>query len=103
MSAEGATTRLGLPDHLDRPLEAWKRKGGRLGLDCLARRGRKACPRLDPDRVLGPPPGAADLAVHEERARPHARRPETLPLVFAWEENLALGSVEQEVGIAARQ
>ena len=58
---------------------------------------------FDPYGVVRPSPGSADLAVDEKRAWPHAGRPETLPLVLARNEKLTLCSVEQEVGIAARQ
>ena len=52
---------------------------------------------------MRPSPGSADLAFDEERAWPHAGRPEPLPLILARNEKLPLCSVEQEVGIAARQ
>ena len=87
------------------------RSAGR-GREAAARRPRlrprralapRTPPGLDPHRVLRPSPGSADLAVDEQRARPDAGRPETLPLVLAWNEKLPLRSVEQEVGVAARQ
>ena len=53
--------------------------------------------------MLRPSPGSADLAFEQERARPHAGRPEPLPLIRPRDEKLPLSSVEQEVGIAARQ
>ena len=74
-----------------------------LGLDRVARSTRETCPGVDPHGVLRPSPGSADLAFDEERAWPHAGRPQTLPLILARNEKLPLCSVEQEVGIAARQ
>ena len=64
---------------------------------------REPSPGVDPHGVLRPSPGSADLAFDEERARPHAGRPEPLPLIRPREEKLPLCSVEQEVGVAARQ
>jgi hypothetical protein len=61
------------------------------------------CPGVDPYRVMRPSPGPADLAFDEERAWPHAGRPKTLPLILARNEKLPFCSVEQKVGIAARQ
>src|SRR5206468_349643 len=81
---------------------AWKRQGVGLGLDRVSLFTREPCPGVDPHRVLCPPPGSADLAFEEDRAWPHAGRPETLPLILAWNEKLPLCSVEQPVGIAAR-
>ena len=64
---------------------------------------REASPGVDPHGVVRPSPGSADLAFDEERAWPHAGRPEQLPLIGPRDEKLPLCSVEQEVGIAARQ
>ena len=55
-------------------------------LDRVARSRERRRPGLDPHGVLRPPPGSADLAVDEERARPDARRPEPLPLILARDE-----------------
>ena len=82
---------------------ARERQGAGLGLDRVARLTRKADQRIDPDRVLRPPPGSADLAFDQQRARPDAGRPEPLALILARNQQLALRSEEQEVGIAARQ
>ena len=54
-------------------------------------RAREASPGLDPHRVLRPPPGSADLAVDEQRARPDAGRPEPFALILARHQQLALG------------
>src|SRR5207249_10490888 len=77
-----------VPDHLDRPVEAWERQGLGLGLDRVAPCARETFPGVDPHGVLRPSPDSADLAFGEERARPDAGRPETLPLVLARNENL---------------
>ena len=53
--------------------------------------------------MLRAPPDAADLAVDEKRARPDARRPETFPPIRVRDEQLPRRSLEQEVGVAARQ
>ena len=74
-----------------------------LGLDRIAHPTCEASPGVDPDGVLRTSPGSADLAFDEERAWPHAGRPEPLPLIRPWDEKLPLSSVEQEVGVAARQ
>ena len=92
-----------VPNHLDRSVDAWKRQGVGLGLDRVARSTRETCPGVDPYGVVRPSPGSADLAFDEERAWPHAGRPETLSLILARNEKLPLCSVEQKVGIAARQ
>src|SRR4051794_14112340 len=105
MSPESTRRRccLCVPNHLDRSFNAWKRQGVGLDLDCVARSARETCPGVDPYGVVGASPGSADLAFDEERAWPHAGRPETLPLILARNEKLPLCSVEQKVGIAARQ
>src|SRR5438874_10856658 len=94
---------LRVPNHLDRSCNAWKRQGVGLGLDRGARSARETCPGVDPYGVVRSSPGSADFAFDEERAWPHAGRPETLPLILARNEKLSLCSVEQKVGIAARQ
>src|SRR5439155_143924 len=54
--------------------------------------------------VLGPSPGAAELALEEQRPGPDARRPQPLAAVLLRDEQRALlGSQEEEVRIAARQ
>ena len=92
-----------VPDDLDLPVEARKRQTARLGFDRVARRAAEARPELDPHGMPRASPGAADLALDEERARPDAGRPESPPLILSGEEELPLGPVEQEVGVAARQ
>src|SRR5205085_5576540 len=94
---------LSVPNHLDRSFNAWEWQGVGLELDRVARSARETCPGLDPHGVMRPSPGSANLAFDEDRAWPHARRPKTLPLVLARNEKLPRGSVEQKVGIAARQ
>jgi hypothetical protein len=64
---------------------------------------RQARPGVDPHGVVRPPPGSPDRAFDEECAWPHAGRPEPPPLIRTWYEKLPLCSVEQEVGVAARQ
>src|SRR5207244_11265850 len=71
--------------------------------DRVARSARETCPGVDPHGVVRPSPGPPDLAFDEERAWPNARRPKTLPLISVRNEKLPLCSVEQKVGIAARQ
>jgi hypothetical protein len=53
--------------------------------------------------VVRPPPRSADLALDQERAGPDARCPEQLALLRRRDEQLPLRSVEEEVGVAARQ
>src|SRR6478672_11683554 len=91
------------PNHLDRSFDARKRQGFGLGLDRLTRSARETCPGVDPHGVVRPSPGTTDLVFDEERAWPHAGRPEPLPLILARKEKLPLCSVEQKVRIAARQ
>ena len=93
----------GVPDHLNWPVDSREGQGAGLGLDCVARLARQASPGVDPYCVVRAPPGSADLAFDEERTGPHARRPEQQPAVGPRHEELPLRSVEQEVGIAARQ
>src|SRR6266550_2263011 len=75
--------RLRAPDDVDRSVDARKRQGAGLGLDRVAGATREACPGFDSHGVLRSPPGSADLAVDEERARPDAGRPELLSQILA--------------------
>src|SRR5215510_10165640 len=80
------------PHHLDGPVEPRERECGGLGLDRVARRTRQAPPRLGAHRVGCAAPRSADLPVHEERAGPHAGRPQLLPLVGPRNQELTLRS-----------
>ena len=84
------------------PREDQRQRAG-LDLDRVARCSREARPGVNSHGVLRPSPRSADLAVDEEGARPHAGRPQKASPIFARHEQLALSSVEQEVGVAARQ
>ena len=64
---------------------------------------REACPAVDSHGMVRPSPRSADLAFDEERAWPHAGRPEPLPLIRPRDQKLPLCPVEQEVGITTRQ
>ncbi len=49
------------------------------------------------------PPRPGDLACHEEGTGPDARCPERIAAVGVRDQEVAIGSLEEEVGVAARR
>src|SRR5215813_5022253 len=90
-----------VPAEDDRSPHVGQRQGRCFRLDSLASRARERLP--DPDRhvLARAPPRADDLALDEDGARPDPRRPEGPAMLGVVNEELPVGSLEQEVRIAA--
>jgi len=75
----------------------------RLRLDRVAFRPRETAPRLDRDVCVRTPPRPDKLPVQEDAARPDARCPERATTVGLGHQELAIGSLKEEVRVAARE
>src|SRR5712691_5125678 len=92
-----------VPAHDDPPHETGQRQGPRFRLDSVARRGREMAPGVDGHRRLSASPRPYDLALDQDAARPDAWSPERPTAGGVGNQELAIDSVENEVGIAARE
>ncbi len=90
-----------VPADDDRPTGQWQ--GLRFRFDRLARRARQTAPGLDRHRPLRASPRPDELALDEESARPDARGPELAATIGVGDQEFAIGSLEEEVGVAARE
>ena len=92
-----------VPADDDPPSDAGQRQGRRFRLDRIARRARETAPGLDRHRRLRTSPRPDDLALDEDGARPDARGPERAATIGVGDQELAIGSLEEEVRVAARE
>ena len=75
----------------------------RFGRDRIAFRIRQQPPRLHRDHRVGPAPRPGDLPCDEQGAGPDARSPQRAAALSGRDQQVAIGSVPQEIGIAAGQ
>ena len=91
------------PVNDDRISEAGQRQGGRFRLDRIARRARETAPGLDRHRPVRTSPRPDDVALDEESARPHPRGPERAATLGVGDQELSISSLEEKVGVTARE
>jgi hypothetical protein len=89
-------------DH-DRPPTTGQRQGRRFRLDRPARLARESAPGPDRHLLLHAPPCPHELALDEEAARPHARAPERATAVGVRDQELPIATLEEKVGVSARE
>ena len=85
------------------PPGAGQGQGLRFGRHRVAFCGRQRPPGLHGQHGVGAPPGPGDLSAEEEGAGPDARGPQRAALAGVRDQQIAVGALQQEIGIAARQ
>ena len=86
-----------------RPVDTGQRQGLRFPLDRIACGTRETAPGLDGHRRLRASPRPDDLALDEDGTRPDPRGPERASTVGVGDKEFAVGSLKEEVGVAARE
>src|SRR2546428_3833286 len=92
-----------VPADDDSPLDTGQRQGLHFRRDRIACGARQPPPGVHPHGLVRAPPRADDLSLDEEATGPDARGPERATAVGIRDQEFAIGSLEEEVGVAARE